>query len=137
MGLFTGAGMLAPIRGLNPFTPNLLASTPGGPGIPTGLPPSPLFGAAAFSQPMPRFDVLPRRPIDVDSHDPALMPLDPVPTKLSNITPQAVDPALGGGWGPVEGRPPGDMWAHQKWETNPPQRRRRRDAGLRRDQLFV
>src|SRR3954468_19727382 len=73
MGLFTGAGMLAPIRGLNPFQPSLLAQTPGGPGIPTGLPRSPLFGAAAFRQPMPRFDVLPRRPIDVDSNDPTLM----------------------------------------------------------------
>src|SRR3954454_3012914 len=81
MGLFTGAGMLAPIRGLNPFMPNLLAQTPGGPGIPTGLPPSPLFGAAAFSQPMPRFDVLPRRPIDVDN---GVNPFSgPLPTKSS------------------------------------------------------
>ena len=63
MGLFTGAGMLAPIRGLNPFQPNLLAQTPGGPGIPTGLPPSPLFGVTAYSTPMPRFDVLPRNPL--------------------------------------------------------------------------
>jgi FtsP/CotA-like multicopper oxidase with cupredoxin domain len=120
MGLFTGAGMLAPIRGLNPFMPNLLAQTPGGPGIPTGLPPSPLWGATPFSQAMPRFDLLPRRPIDCDSSDPAMMPLDPMPTKLSNITPQAVDPDLGGGSGPIEGRPPGDMWAHQRWDTNKP-----------------
>ena len=63
MGLFTGAGMLAPIRGLNPFVPNLSAQTPGGPGIPTGLPSSELFGATAFSQPIPRFDVLQRKPM--------------------------------------------------------------------------
>src|SRR3954467_11648795 len=63
MGLFTGAGMLAPIRGLSPFQPSLLAQTPGGPGIPTGLPSSPLFGVSAFSQAMPRFDVLPRNPM--------------------------------------------------------------------------
>src|SRR4051794_38558380 len=61
MGLFTGAGLLAPIRGLNPFVPNLLAQTPGGPGIPTGLPRSPLFGVTAFSQTLPRFDVLQRK----------------------------------------------------------------------------
>src|SRR4051795_10664769 len=75
MGLFTGAGLLAPIRGLNPFVPNLLAQTPGGPGIPTGLPRSPLFGAAAFSQPMPRFDVLPRKTMDT---------LTPTPSKEAN-----------------------------------------------------
>ena len=28
---------------------------------------------------------------------------------------------LGGGMGPIEGRPPGDMWAHQRWEQFPPQ----------------
>src|SRR5919197_534985 len=102
MGLFTSAGILAPIRGLNPFQPSLLAQTPGGPGIPTGLPPSPVFGATAFSQPMPRFDVLPRRTLDT---------LTPAPTVESNQTPQQLDPALVGGQtgltGPCEGRPPG------------------------------
>jgi FtsP/CotA-like multicopper oxidase with cupredoxin domain len=113
MGLFTGAGLLAPIRGLNPFVPNLLAQTPGGPGIPTGLPRSPLFGATAFSQPMPRFDVLPRKPMSYLA--------DCAPTKESNQTLQPVDPDLGGGWGPIEGRPPGPMWAHQRWSEFPPQ----------------
>src|SRR3954463_3063225 len=64
MGLFTGAGMLAGIRGLHPLERNLLASTPGGPGIPPGLLPSPMFGVSPFSTSMPRFDVLPRKPID-------------------------------------------------------------------------
>src|SRR3982751_61000 len=93
MGLFTGAGMLAPIRGLNPFVPNLLAQTPGGPGIPTGLPRSPLFGATAFSQPMPRFDVLRRNPMSALDYC--------APTKESNQTMMAVDPDLGGGMGPM------------------------------------
>ncbi len=113
MGLFTGAGLLAPIRGLNPFVPNLLAQTPGGPGIPTGLPRSPLFGAAAFSQPMPRFDVLQRKPMSSLDYC--------SPTKEANPELQQVDPDLGGGWGPVEGRPPGPMWAHQRWDQFPPQ----------------
>src|SRR2546423_4325794 len=112
MGLFTGAGLLAPIRGLNPFQPNLLAQTPGGPGIPTGLPPSPLFGATAFSQAMPRFDVLPRKTLDT---------LTPGPTCEANQTLQDVHPMLGGGQGPIEGRPPGQMWAHQMWDKFPPQ----------------
>src|SRR3954452_18887239 len=63
MGLFTGAGLLAPIRGLNPFVPNLLAQTPGGPGTPAGLPRRPLFAATAFSQSLPHFAVLPRNPM--------------------------------------------------------------------------
>jgi len=114
MGLFTGAGMLAPIRGLNPFVPNLLAQTPGGPGIPTGLPASPLFGVTAFTQPMPRFDVLQRKPMSSLDYCP--------PTKEANTTTQyQVDPINGGGMGPAEGRPPGPMWAHQRWEQCPPQ----------------
>src|SRR3954469_12467246 len=114
MGLFTGAGMLAPIRGLNPFQPSLLAQTPGGPGIPTGLPPSPLFGATAFSQPMPRFDVLPRKAMSSLDYCP--------PTREANtIDRYNVDPILGGGTGPAEGRPGGPMWAHQMWDRFPPQ----------------
>src|SRR6185503_13509217 len=111
MGLFTGAGMLAPIRGLNPFVPNLLAQTPGGPGIPTGLPRSPLFGVSAFTQTMPRFDVLQRKPVSS---------LTPLPTCEANQTLQEVHPMLGGEWGPIEGRPPGPMWAHQRWNEFPP-----------------
>src|SRR3954454_19831396 len=114
MGLFTGAGLLAPIRGLNPFVPNLLAQTPGGPGIPTGLPRSPLFGATAFSQSLPRFDVLPRNPMSALDYC--------KPTCEANTADRyAVDPILGGGTGPAEGRPPGPMWAHQRWEQCPPQ----------------
>src|SRR4029079_10661861 len=68
-----------------------------------------------FSQPMPRFDVLQRgtNPMGGD--------LGPVPTAESNQTLQAVDPALGGGFGPCEGRPPGPVWAHQQFATHMPQ----------------
>src|SRR3954471_22641668 len=114
MGLFTGAGLLAPIRGLNPFVPNLSAQTPGGPGIPTGLPASPLFGVTAFSQPMPRFDVLPRNKMSALDYCP--------PKKEANTEDRYdCDPINGGGTGPAEGRPPGPMWAHQKWDEFPPQ----------------
>ena len=67
-GLFTSAGLLAPIGGLNPF---VSAGKASGTSIPTGMPASPLFGVQAFSTPMPRFDVLPRESgfsIDPDSH---------------------------------------------------------------------
>ncbi|PYP91799.1 MAG: copper oxidase [Candidatus Angelobacter sp. Gp1-AA117] len=109
-GLFTTAGLLAPIGGLSPFVPSAHADTVTS--IPTGAPPSPLFGVQAFTQPMPRFDVIPRNP---------LSSLTPSPTAESNQTQQAVDPALGGGFGPIEGRPPGPIWAHQRFSQFPPQ----------------
>jgi FtsP/CotA-like multicopper oxidase with cupredoxin domain len=127
MGLFTGAGMLAGIRGLHPLERNLLASTPGGPGIPTGLLPSPMFGVSPFSTSMPRFDVLPRKPIDCSQPlGSPMMPLDCVPTRVANTTDRYnIDPALVNGQtgltGPAEGRPGGDMWAHQMWDRFAPQ----------------
>ena len=108
-GLFTTAGLLAPIGGLNPFVGSARAD--GGSSIPTGAPRSPLFGATAFSQPMARFDVLPR-------YDVAVM--NPAPTAMSNQTSQPVPAELGGGSGPIEGRPPGNIWAHQRFDEYPP-----------------
>jgi FtsP/CotA-like multicopper oxidase with cupredoxin domain len=61
---------------------------------------------------MPRFDVLPRNPVTS---------LNPAPTAQANTTLQPVDPALGGGFGPIEGRPPGPIWAHQQFTQFPPQ----------------
>ncbi len=104
-GLFTSAGALAPIGGLNPFVSDASAQ------IPTGTPPSPLFGVQPFTQPMLRFDVVPRNPVAF---------LNPAPTAQANQTQQPVDPQLGGGTGPIEGRPPGDVWAHQRFTQFPP-----------------
>jgi manganese oxidase len=118
-GLFTSAGLLAPIGGLNPFVPSARAQTTSsfstrcfGFDVPTGLSPSPTFGVTPFSQPMPRFDLLPRN---------AVSTLTPAPTAQANTTQQPVDPALGGGSGPIEGRPPGAIWAHQAFSRFPPQ----------------
>ncbi|HXI30253.1 MAG TPA: multicopper oxidase domain-containing protein [Vicinamibacterales bacterium] len=115
MGLFTGAGLLAPIGGLNPFVRSAYAQAP------TGLPPSPLFGCKEFTQPMPRFDVLQRHPVSKDANGHLVSILDPEPTAEANQTMRAVDPALGGGFGPVEGRPPGPIWAHQRFTRHSPQ----------------
>jgi len=79
--------------------------------VPTGLPASPTFGITKFSQPMPRFDVLRSQPVSS---------LVPAPTAEANTTQQPVDPALGGGSGPIEGRPPGPIWAHQDFARFPP-----------------
>jgi manganese oxidase len=113
-GLFTTAGVLAPIRGLSPFATSAYADGGSGGGIPTGAPPSPMFGVQAFSTPMPRFDVLPRL---------AVSALTPAPQAQANQTQQLLDPGFGlpGKTGPIEGRPPGPIWAHQKFTKFPPQ----------------
>jgi FtsP/CotA-like multicopper oxidase with cupredoxin domain len=123
-GLFTSAGIMAPIGGLNPFVKPVSGQTSsfsfggssGGTGIPTGLPSSPLFGVLPFTTPMPRFDVLPRN---------AVSTLNPAPLAEANQTQQPLDPALVGGQtgltGPIEGRPPGAVWAHQAFGAFPPQ----------------
>ena len=108
MGLFTAAGMLAPIGGLSPFAKSVYADGT------TGIPRSPLFGCKPFTQPMPRFDVLERSVIQQNGGT-LTSRLDPAPTAEANQTMQAVDAALGGGFGPIEGRPPGPIWAHQRF----------------------
>src|SRR5690349_18536808 len=122
-GLFTSAGLVSPIGGLSPFVRPMNAQNSsfsfrtggGGSGIPTGLPSSPLFGVLPFTQPMPRFDVFQRNPVAT---------LNPAPQAQANQTQQPLDPALVGGQtgltGPIEGRPPGAIWAHQRFTQNPP-----------------
>src|SRR5215831_6143626 len=78
-GLITAGGLWAPIHGLSPFAKSAYADA-----IPTGAPPSPLFGAQPFTQPMPRFDVLPRQP------EPGF--LNPAPTAKANTTSQLLHP---------------------------------------------
>ncbi len=109
MGLMTAAGTLVMTNGLSVFAPSAYAS------IPTGAPRSPLFGVQPFTQPMPRFDVLPRN---------AVSTLSPAPTAEANTTQQPLNTALEGvrpgDTGPIEGRPPGPIWAHQQFAAFPP-----------------
>jgi FtsP/CotA-like multicopper oxidase with cupredoxin domain len=107
MGVMTAAGTWVLKGGLSPYA----AYADGGSSIPTGAARSPLFGVQPFSTPMPRFDCLQRNPISA---------LSPAPTKESNQTQQPVPAILGGGTGPIEGRPPGPIWAHQQFELFPP-----------------
>jgi FtsP/CotA-like multicopper oxidase with cupredoxin domain len=111
-GLITSAGAIAPIGGLSPFVPSVHAD---GGGIPTGMPPSPLGTALPFTAPLPRFDVIHRgtNPMGGD--------LTPVPlAQVDENNRIQVDPLLGGGTGPAEGRPPGPIWAHQQFAQFPP-----------------
>src|ERR1044072_5408627 len=111
LGLITSTGLLVPVHGLSPFVKSAYADS----NIPTGLPPSPLFGAQPFTQPMPRFDVLPRNSVAT---------LTPAPTKEANTTQQLLNTQLEGvrpgDTGPIEGRPPGPIWAHQSFDVFPP-----------------
>ncbi len=117
-GLITAGGLWAPIHGLSPFAKSAYADS-----IPTGAPPSPLFGVKPFTQPLYRFDVLPRNPVST---------LNPAPTAEANTQPYRLHPDLVASYpqtgnpdvdnyGPIEGRPPGPVWAHQDFTRFPPQ----------------
>jgi FtsP/CotA-like multicopper oxidase with cupredoxin domain len=107
-GLLTAGGLWVPIHGLSPFVRSAYASSE----IPTGAPPSPLFGIQPFTQPMYRFDVLPQN---------AVSTLNPAPTAEANTALQLLNTALPGvqpgDRGPIEGRPPGPIWAHQDFDS--------------------
>jgi FtsP/CotA-like multicopper oxidase with cupredoxin domain len=126
-GIFTVTGALALKNGLSPFARSAFADS----NVPTGTPRSPLFGVQKFTQPLPRLAL--QTPI----------PLDPVPsldgggqfdaafrnmpnerpakrlsyhTNFSATTPPAsqfVNPVTK--VGPIEGRAPGEIFAHQRW----------------------
>jgi FtsP/CotA-like multicopper oxidase with cupredoxin domain len=102
-GLFTAGGVLACKKGLSPFA----SSSSSDSAIPTGIPPSPVPPDLAFTQPLPRLEVL--SPFAVSK-------LDPAPTVEANTTFNAAK-----GIGPVEGRPPGPDWAHQRFQEFFPQ----------------
>ena len=105
-GLFSASGALALKGGLNPFVGNAYGE------IPTGVPRSQLFGAAPFNCPMPRCDLMRRQPLSAFSVAPQKQ-ANTTPTKVSGPDGRLVD-------GPMEGRPPGDIWAHQGWDLFPP-----------------
>ncbi|MBI5068405.1 MAG: multicopper oxidase domain-containing protein [Deltaproteobacteria bacterium] len=92
-GLLSAGGLL--LQGLSPL------ARPARADVPTGTPPSPVPPGLAFTQPMPRLEEFQRT---------ALSALDPGPTRESNQTFNAAK-----GLGPIEGRPPGPLWAHQRW----------------------
>ncbi len=134
-GLYTSAAVIAPIGGLSPFVRSAHAFTSGasGTGVPTGLTHSPTFGVAPFSSPMYRMDILPQYYVPGSQAAKYPMPsipqsttaLSPTPMAEANTTQQPVNPQLVNGTtgltGPIEGRPPGSIWAHQKFSEFPPQ----------------
>jgi manganese oxidase len=98
-GILTAGGAMVLKNGLSPFARSAYAD---GGNIPTGTPPSPVPPGLQFTQPLPRLEVL--SPIAVTA-------LRPAPTEQANTAPRTVNPP-----GPVEGRPPGPDWAHQRFQ---------------------
>jgi FtsP/CotA-like multicopper oxidase with cupredoxin domain len=118
-GLFTTTGALAWKHGLNPFVQSAFGSHN------TSFPHSPLFGVQKFTQPLPRLAVQQPVPLVENTFGHAEWPahLDERPAKrLSYHTdftndpydPEFINPISGRG--PIEGRPPGEVFAHQRWD---------------------
>ena len=125
-GIFTATGALALKNGLSPFASSAFA----GDDIPTGVPPSPLFGAGLFEQPMPRLNLQTPQPLTMDTWRgqtvarwPGSSPELPAKglsyhTEFSNSRgnpsgAEFVNPLTGRG--PAEGRPPFEYFEHQRW----------------------
>jgi len=119
-GIFTGAGALALKNGLSPFARSAFAA------VPTGTPPSYLYGQQKFSTPMPRLALQKPIPLTRDAATRnAVFPASygELPAKrLSYHTDYTANPTdnqfrnLVSGRGPIEGRPPGEIFAHQRWD---------------------
>lgn len=123
-GLLTWGGALALKNGLSPFAKSAYAQ------VPTGTPPSPTFGAQPLSQPMPR--LLLQRPQQMQQvrNGAELEAAFPAAAGEVNArrlswhtdftsTGQFRNPITNRG--PMEGRPPGEFFAHQRWEEFFPQ----------------
>ena len=118
-GLFTAGGFLAWKNGLSPLARSAFGA------IPTGTPRSPLFGAQKFTQRMPRLALQTPIPLTRDAAGNAVFPAafgERPAQRLSyhtNFSANPADPAFRNpltGRGPIEGRPPGEVFAHQRWD---------------------
>jgi FtsP/CotA-like multicopper oxidase with cupredoxin domain len=120
-GIFTATGALVLKNGLSPFARSAFAD------VPTGTPRSPLFGAAKFTVKMPRLLLQTPLPLTRNANDEAVFPASfeyPNAKRLSyhndfsdfegplNENPFR-NPVTNRG--PMEGRPPGEFFAHQRW----------------------
>ncbi len=131
------------------FNEGVPESQLGGGDIPTGGSASPLFGAQPFTQRMLRFEELGTVPMPTayvqgspfpapaDAHTVPdegqlesflAQPLFPEPTRIANDIDRnpweaGIEQFLGRELDtpPAEGRPPGEGWAHQRWDEFPPQ----------------
>ncbi|MBB3393578.1 multicopper oxidase domain-containing protein [Rhizobium sp. BK060] len=118
-GIFTASGYLACKNGLSPFAKSAYAA------VPTGAPRTPLFGIRKFSQRLSRLHLPKPLPMvrTPDGHAAFPARLGERPAKrLSYHTDFSADPTNPAfvnpltHRGPIEGRPPGEIFAHQRWD---------------------
>ena len=119
-GYFTAGGLLIAKNGLSPFAKSAFAQ------VPTGAPRSPTFGAVKFHDAMRRAEV--QKPVPLlrmpngDAAWQSTSGGQELPAK--NLSYHTDFSNSGGaafrnpvtGVGPFEGRPPGEFFAHQRWE---------------------
>jgi FtsP/CotA-like multicopper oxidase with cupredoxin domain len=120
-GLLTAGGIIACRNGLSPFAISAFAQ------VPTGTPRSPIFGARKFTQPMPRPELLKPIPmVGLGDGSYAFGTTGEPPARKFSYHQEfsesgglrARNPVTGRG--PLEGRPPTEFFAHQRWEEAPP-----------------
>ncbi|HUS96067.1 MAG TPA: multicopper oxidase domain-containing protein [Hyphomicrobiaceae bacterium] len=121
-GIFTATGALALKNGLSPFAPSAFA----GDSIPTGAPPTPMFGVQRFTQAMPRLNLQSPKPMSPDTWRdqtvarwPGGSPEHPSKgmsyhTEFSSSNGSEFQNPLTNR-GPMEGRPPGHYFEQQRW----------------------
>ena len=126
-GIVTSGGILVCKNGLSPLAPSAFADD-----VPTGTPPSPLFGAKKFVARMPRLDLQHPVPMtklirgqETDAVFGGTLAGEPNARRLSYHTDFSTPPPGTTkadftnpitGKGPIEGRPPGELFAHQRWD---------------------
>ena len=126
-GIMTTGGVLVCKNGLSPLAPSAFADN-----VPTGTPPSPLFGAKKFASRMPRLDLQHPVPMtklirgqETDAVFGGTLAGEPNARRLSYHTDFSTPPPGTTkadftnpitGKGPIEGRPPGEVFAHQRWD---------------------
>ena len=117
--------MLVCKNGLSPLAPSAFADN-----VPTGTPPSPLFGARKFVSKMPRLNLQHPEPMtkltrgtETDAVFGGAFAGESNARRLSYHTDFSANPADPADFrnpitdrGPIEGRPPGEVFAHQRWD---------------------
>ena len=126
-GIFTAAGTLALKNGLSPY-----AQSAFGKGA-TGAPRSPLFGAAKFTTPLSRLHL--QNPVTLTPQQDGLETNAAFPSTMGELPSKRLSYHTDySNWqqtgpdqtnpfrnplttrGPIEGRPPGEIFAHQRWQ---------------------
>jgi FtsP/CotA-like multicopper oxidase with cupredoxin domain len=125
-GIFTTTGALALKNGLSPFARSAYAD------VPTGTPRSPLMNAVKFTQRLNRLRLQQPQPLTrtsrVDAagnthYDAVFADPNELPARRlsyhTDFSANPADPAFRNpltNRGPIEGRPPGEIFAHQRWD---------------------